>query len=510
MDDVVLSPAHKSVAGRFFAGRSPRAASQLPVAGLAWICACCEAENSSQQGSCNICLVPRGSNVRTVAAQAASTPQPTSGGFSFGEAAGSAPPQGFSFGTGGSAAAVAASEGFAFGGDASTSGGFDSGFTGGSNSAPTSFGMREGFAMPASIGGGGGFAAESAGGFSMPSDGGFTMPTDAGFAMPSSGFLMPPSTGFTMTAASSTPAAGGATWVCKCCEAENSLSASICNICMVPNPSAPKAAMAFSFPDQPIVSSSSSSSSSSSWATPVTPARAPAAADAAAPTSAGWICKCCETENSASAASCNTCMVPNPNKPQPKVTLSAVPVVAATAPAESAWTCQVCDSRNDAAVIQCDVCSVVRKGTAAKSAPVAVAAVRPASFVPVVLSERHQAFANAFFAQRKNQKQQQQRLSMQSSPFTPPTEKSGFSSPSSGNNSVNDVTFNLTPVHAGTARKRAPDFVSPEALRYEKKQITKDAVVPSPVATPGGWKCATCDWSNHPSATHCVLCLDRK
>ncbi len=493
VDDVVLSPAHKSVANRYFASRSPVAAAPPAGKPLNWICACCEAENGAQEPTCGTCMVPRPPNAKTVAPAAPVASAGTGGGFTFGATEGPVA-SGFTFGDSSSSAAP-------------VSGG-DFGFQAPAAAATTGFTFGD-----AAGGGGGGFAF-----------GGGT-PATTGFAMDGP------------AAPAATAASGGAMWKCLCCEAVNAESAGTCGTCMVPNPKAAKAAATFSLPDKPIVEEKK---------------RAPAGGV--------WVCQCCEAENAESSATCGTCMVPNPKAAKAATTfaLPEKPIVAekkraaeeplspapapaagraqgskkqakmapeaetAAAAAPAGWKCAVCESPNDAVATRCEVCNVVRKGAAATTSTTGTAA------AAVVLSERHRAIADAYFAKRAATAASAatqtttttatgaQRVPLPS-PRTPPTEKSGKSSPaSSNNNSVSDVTFNLTPIQhqpaaaRGSVRKREADFISPEVLRYEKKQITKEAVLPGPVTAPGGWKCSTCDWKNEREATHCVLCLDKK
>jgi hypothetical protein len=120
------------------------------------------------------------------------------------------------------------------------------------------------------------------------------------------------------------------------------------------------------------------------------------------------------------------------------------------------------------------------------------------------LSVAHQNLANAYF--RKN------RRPAVASPYTPtePSFSSQGSSPAGGSeSSFNDVTFNVTPMSTG-ARKRLPDFGSPDVMRYEKRTITRDSILPSPAPADAGWRCVTCDWMNTKDANVCSLCLDEK
>ena len=192
---------------------------------------------------------------------------------------------------------------------------------------------------------------------------------------------------------------------------------------------------------------------------------------------------------------------PVPVMPKPKAPAKIVAPISSSASASSAssvsssvsdWTCAICDTENSNQFSRkCNVCKCERKDMPLNS----VTTCPP-------LSSAHQNLANAFF---RNNGQSS------ASPYTPtePSFSSQEASPAASNeSSFNDVTFNVTPMTA--SRKRLPDFASPDVMRYEKRTITRDSILPSPASADAGWRCITCDWMNTKDANVCSLCLDEK
>jgi hypothetical protein len=554
VDSVILSPAHKTIASRFFSSRpvvpsdelnvvpSTSASSSLSL----WVCACCEAKNPQHATSCDSCLTIRGPNCKLT------EPDSTiSSGFSFGateaadlSSAGNA--TGFTFGGGPAESSGGFGDSFLFGGSAMF------GDAPISQSAPATtegFSMASSsFANPSAVSSsvGSGWkcdCCEAENSASAPSCGTCLVPKPSGAAKNKPSALSTPvsktteldfgnnrvagpmpTEGFSMASVPVTSSAslvGG--WKCACCESENGADVQTCGTCLVPKPNSQAKPVQQSF--TPVAQKAAPLSAFKSESKPKD---APASSGARS-----WKCACCEVENSASSAVCSSCLVPMPSAAgagcvfsQVKVVEQASPVVASKI-ANVDWTCTVCDTTNEGTSERCYVCKVAKKTTVGRHEgssfdPPSVAQTTEPSAAHKRIASQLRAlffrfefrfskkywFSKRFFASRSKTTFA---AKTPASPFTPATEPSNSNASfgSDKNSSMSDVTFNFTPV--GTGRKRTiTEFVSPEVLRYEKKHISKSDPVPSPLAVIGGWKCNTCDWTNEANSSHCVLCLDEK
>jgi hypothetical protein len=421
VENVVLSPAHRAVASKFFGSRPV-----VPVQSVA------SPEQSFSFGNSSVVVSPAHERLASKFFSSRSVAPMQSLGDGF-----AAPQQhadaGFSFGNSFSApAASAVTEGFSMSmvpaAPASSASGWKCACCETENESsaatcntclvpkPAAAAAKTAAPKPASIPKAG--AAAGVEGFSsFPASSGSV--SGSSFSAPAA--VAPSATvGFSMSMAPATPASGsGADWKCACCEAENDSGSSSCSVCLVPNPAGPaKTVIASKSSSNAKPAETFASSSAFSAVTGFSMSMAPAAP---ASTTSGWKCACCEAENESSASICNTCLVPKPaaapaktfapkpasvqkagggfsassfsappaaiaasSSPSATVGFSMSMAPAAPASTSSGWKCACCEAENESGASTCNTCLVPKpvggpaKTATAKPAPTPKAAPKAA------------------------------------------------------------------------------------------------------------------------------------